>query len=157
MLLALGAVLSIQADIGLAPWDAFSMGLSIRTGLSMGDVVIISGLMIVGIDVLLREKIGLGTIANTMLIGKFIDLFQNLEIIPLSKNIWISILMVVMTKILISLGIFFYVGAGLGCGPRDALMVALGKRLPKVKIGLVRESWRPVYYFWAGLWVPNSD
>lgn len=138
MLLALGAVFSIQADIGLAPWDAFSMGLSLKTGLSMGDVVILSGLIIVGIDVLLKEKIGLGTIANTMLIGKFIDLFRNLEFVPRSNTIWISMVMVVLTKIFISLGIYFYVGAGLGCGPRDALMVALGKRLTNLKIGLVR-------------------
>lgn len=104
----------------------------------MGDVVILSGLIIVGIDVLLKEKIGLGTIANTMLIGKFIDLFRNLEFVPRSNTIWISMVMVVLTKIFISLGIYFYVGAGLGCGPRDALMVALGKRLTNLKIGLVR-------------------
>lgn len=77
-LFAMGSFLTIQANIGLAPWDAFSMGFSNLTGMSYGNIVVITGLLIVIIDFLLKEKIGFGTIFNAILIGKFVDFFNPL-------------------------------------------------------------------------------
>ena len=135
---ALGIYLSIQANLGLAPWDAFSMGFSLLTGLSFGDVVVVSGLVIIGIDFLLKEKVGFGTLFNAILIGKFIDLITWLDFIPQMHGYISGVAMLLVGQVVISLASFLYIGAALGCGPRDALMVALGKRWPNVPIGLVR-------------------
>lgn len=137
-LYALGIFLTIQANIGLAPWEAFSMGGSYLTHLSYGNIVVITGFIIIGIDYMLKEKIGFGTILNAILIGKFVDLIQFFNIIPTLSNFWIGLLMLLLGQVVICFASFFYIGAALGCGPRDALMVALGKRMPKVPIGAIR-------------------
>ncbi len=137
-LFALGSFLTIQANIGLAPWEAFSMGGSFLTGLSYGDVVIITGLIIIVVDFLLNEKIGIGTILNAILIGKFFDFIVYLDLIPKMPNLGSGILMLLLGQFIVCIGSFFYMGAALGCGPRDSLMVALGKRFSKVPIGLIR-------------------
>ncbi|MED4228545.1 hypothetical protein [Neobacillus cucumis] len=135
---ALGSFFSIQANIGLAPWEAFSMGGAYLTHISYGNIVVISGFVIIAIDFALKEKIGFGTILNAILIGKFVDLIQFANIVPLMSNIWLGILMLLLGQFAICVGSYFYMSASLGCGPRDALMVALGKRMPKVPIGAIR-------------------
>lgn len=137
-LFALGSFLTIQANIGLAPWEAFSMGGSYLTHISFGNIVVISGVVIIVFDYALKEKIGFGTILNALLIGNFVDLIQFANIIPMMTNFWLGLLMLLLGQVIICVGSYFYIGASLGCGPRDALMVALGKRLPKVPIGVIR-------------------
>ncbi len=137
-LFALGISLSIQANVGLSPWDAFSMGVAYKTGISFGNIIVISGLVIILADYILKEKIGFGTILNAILIGKFVDLIQSTAIIPLMTNFYLGIIMILAGQLVISIGSFYYIGASLGCGPRDALMVALGKRMPRVPIGVIR-------------------
>ena len=137
-LFALGSFLTIQANLGLAPWEAFSMGGSYLTGLSYGDVVVATGLIIIAVDFFLKEKIGIGTILNAILIGKFVDLIQFSSLIPKMNGFYAGIAMLVAGQIVVCLGSYFYIGAALGCGPRDALMIALAKRLPNVPIGAIR-------------------
>ncbi|MBO0459461.1 hypothetical protein JZO77_22240 [Enterococcus hulanensis] len=137
-LFALGSFLTIQANIGLASWEAFSMGIANLTGQTYGNILIISGVVILGVDVLLKEKVGFGTILNTILIGVFVDMIQAFEIIPQMHDFLSGVVMLLLGQVSICIGSFFYIGASLGCGPRDALMVALGKRLPNVPIGIVR-------------------
>lgn len=137
-LYAIGIYLSIQANIGLAPWDAFSMGLSIVTKVSFGNIVVLSGLVIIGIDFFLHEKVGFGTLLNAILIGKFLDLIYLVNPIPQMQGYIGGISMLLLGQVVISLASFLYIGAALGCGPRDALMVALCKRMPKASVGLVR-------------------
>ena len=137
-LYALGSFLTIQANIGLAPWEAFSMGGAYLTHLSYGNIVVITGFIIIVIDFVYKEKIGFGTILNAILIGKFVDLIQFVNIVPKMSNFWLGLLMLLLGLFVICIGSYFYIGACLGCGPRDALMVALGKRLPKVPIGAIR-------------------
>lgn len=137
-LYALGSFLTIQANIGLAPWEAFSMGFSFLTRMSFGNVVVVTGLLIVVIDYVLKEKIGVGTILNALLIGKFVDLIRFINLIPMMTHFWLGILMLLLGQVVICVGSYFYIGASLGCGPRDALMVALGRRFPKLPIGVMR-------------------
>jgi len=137
-LYALGIFLSIQANIGLAPWEAFSMGGSYLTHLSYGNIVVITGFIIIAIDCVLKEKIGFGSILNAILIGKFVDLIQFFNIVPTMSNYWLGIIMLLLGQVVICVASYFYIGAALGCGPRDALMVALGKRMPKLPIGVIR-------------------
>ena len=137
-LYGLGSYMGIQANVGLAPWEAFSMGISYKTGILFGNVVVYTGLVIIVIDFLVKEKIGFGTLLNAMIIGKVVDLCNYLDIIPMMDNFFAGIGVLLAGQVVICLGSYFYIGAGLGCGPRDALMVAIGKKLNKFPIGLVR-------------------
>lgn len=140
-LYSLGLTLSIQANVGLAPWDAFGMGVSNITGISYGNISILTGIVIlIVVAGFLKEKIGLGTILNTLLIGFLVDLMQSIHLIPFMTNFFLGILMLLLSQIIISLASYFYISTGMGCGPRDTLMVALGKLLPKIPIGAIRGS-----------------
>ena len=114
------------------------MGVAYLTGMSYGNVVVLTGLVILVSGFALKEKIGVGTILNTILIGKFIDLIQYINIIPQQSNFWLGLLMALSGQVTICLGSYFYIGTAMGCGPRDGLMVALGKRFSKVPIGVIR-------------------
>lgn len=137
-LYALGLVLAIQANIGLAPWDAFTIGVTRVTSFTYGQVSILIGVVIVVVAFFLKEKIGFGTILNTFLIGIFADLILASGLIPMLENFWLGILLLLLGQEVISIASYFYIRPGLGAGPRDSLMIALGKRLPKVPIGVIR-------------------
>ena len=135
---SVGYYLCIPANVGLSPWPAFSMGLSYATGLSYGDVTILVSVLIVALDCLLGEKIGFATVLDALLTGKFIDLFLRMELVPMCDGFLSGIAVLLIGQVFVSVGIYFYIGPGLGAGPRDSLMVALGKRFPAVPIGAVR-------------------
>ena len=138
-LYALGIVLTINANIGYAPWEVFHVGLSFKAGFSIGVASIFVGLAIVAIVVVCREKIGLGTVLNMILIGVFLDLIFFLNIIPRTNNLVIGIAMLVAGLFVISLGSFFYIKAGFGAGPRDSLMVLLNRKT-KIPVGICRSA-----------------
>ncbi len=137
-LFSLGSYCSIQANIGLGAWEAFGVGVSGVTGLSYGDVTVLTGVAILVIDVLLKEKIGIATILNTLLIGKMVDGLNAVNLVPKMQSFLPGLLLMLVGQFILCLGMFFYVSPGLGAGPRDSLMIALGKRLPRVPIGAVR-------------------
>ena len=85
-LYGVGSYMGIQANVGLAPWEAFSMGIFYKTGFLYGDIVVVTGLVIIVIDFLLKEKIGFGTILNAIMIGKVVDLCNFLGFIPKMHN-----------------------------------------------------------------------
>ena len=82
LLFGTGSCCNIQANVGLAPWEAFSMGVGARLGLSFGTVLAGSGLVILAVDLLLREKIGLGTLLDIACIGPIADLLRAAGAIP---------------------------------------------------------------------------
>lgn len=140
-LYSLGLTLSIQANVGLAPWDAFSMGVSNITGISYGNISILTGIVIlVVVAGFLKEKIGMGTVLNTVLIGIMVDFMQSISLIPFMTDLFLGTLMLLLSQVIISLATYFYISPGMGCGPRDTLMVALGKKFPNVPIGAIRGS-----------------
>ena len=138
VLYGLGSYMGIQANVGLAPWEAFSMGIFYKTGVTYGNIVVYTGFVIIVLDFLLKEKIGFGTILNAIMIGKVVDLCNALDLLPLLDNFALGVVVLFAGQVVICIGSYFYIGAALGCGPRDALMVAMGKRLKKFPIGLVR-------------------
>jgi uncharacterized membrane protein YczE len=136
-LYSLGIAFTVNARLGLAPWDVFHQGLSNQLGISMGVAIQIAGAAVLILDLLLHERIGWGTIANVYFIGLFLDLIQHFGLVPLFQGLIPGVLMMVIGMIIISFATYLYLGAELGSGPRDGLMVALTKAL-KLPVGLIR-------------------
>lgn len=136
-LYGLGIVVTIQAHIGYEPWDVFHVGLARTTGLSIGTISIIVGLVIVVLIALLGERLGLGTLLNMILIGLFLDLFMALGVIPQAKDLLTGIPMLLAGLLIIALASYFYIKSAFGAGPRDNLMVVLARRT-KLPIGVCR-------------------
>ena len=136
-LYSLGAVVIINAQIGYAPWDVFHAGFSKVTGASIGTVSIVTGITVGVLVFLLGEKLGLGTIANMVLIGSFLDMIIALRIVPITVSLLMSIIMLTIGLIIMALATYFYINAGFGAGPRDSLMVAL-TRMTHLPIGVCR-------------------
>lgn len=132
---ALGAYLQLQADIGLSPWFSLNQSLTLHLPLSYGQASILCSLLFVCADLLLREPIGLGTILNALVIGWGSDLFLALGLVPVQTRFPLQ-LAVLMAGILVTcVGQYIYMRAALSCGPRDAFLVAVGKRMPRISIG----------------------
>ena len=136
-LYALGIIFTLKANIGYAPWEVFHVGLSSVTGISLGLITILVGLVVVVITAFLKEKLGLGTILNMVFIGVVIDIINWLNIIPIVTTIVPGIIMLITGLFVIALGSYFYMGSAFGAGPRDGLMVAL-TRMTKLPIGVCR-------------------
>ena len=129
--------MTIQANIGLAPWEAFNMGISNIAGISFGQGTVIVSLIIIVIDVLMQEHIGYGTILDAFIVGTSIDVFTYFNVLPKCAAVWSGIIYMLIGLTLLSIAIYFYMSASLGCGPRDMFMVAVGRRFRKVPIGAV--------------------
>lgn len=138
-LYALGIVMTINANIGYAPWDVFHVGLANSIGLSIGLASILTGVVIVLISWLLGEKLGLGTILNMLLIGVFLDMIMALKVIPKLDHVVLGIFMMIGGLFVIALASYFYIGAAFGAGPRDSLMVALTRKTG-LSVGICRGS-----------------
>lgn len=134
---AFGVHLTIFANIGLAPWDCLGMGISYHTPLNYGLSMTTMAVVILGIDLLLRERLGFGTIIDAMLTGNLVQLFNDLNPLPLNEGLWSGVLLMLLGFVFMAFGMWIYMSAAQGCGPRDSLLVGLGKRLPKIPIGVV--------------------
>ena len=130
-LYALGIVFTINARLGLSPWDVFHQGTSRLAGITMGQASIITGLLIVVLDWVLGERVGLGTICNMLFIGLFMDLLMLNHVVPIFNNLIMRVTMMLLGMFIIGIASYFYIGAGLGSGPRDGLMLALTKKTSK--------------------------
>lgn len=130
-LFGLGVVLTINAQIGVAPWDVFHEGLSKVTGITVGRANIYSGLAIVVLDLVLGQQIGWGTVLNMILIGTFIDILMLNNLLPVFQGFLPRLLMLILGMITQGYACYFYLSAALGAGPRDGLMVVLTKRTGK--------------------------
>jgi len=132
-----GNFLIVKANIGQAPWNAFQLGLTNYLPLTYGQATIAVAVTVVVLDLLLREPIGLGTVFSTLMVGGFYDIFDAFGIIPFIENFALGFVVMLLGMVIMAFAQRLQMSACLGCGPRDALMVALGKRLRRVPIGLV--------------------
>lgn len=133
-LIGIGISLNYLANLGLGPWGVFHDGLSKTLGISYGRTIIITGVAVMLLWIPLKQKPGLGTIVDIFLVGIVADLIiLNFE---LSDNIFLSLTLIAFGIILIGAGTAIYVGADLGAGPRDGVMVGL--ETIGLKIGTAR-------------------
>ena len=137
LVFSLGVHLTIYANIGLAPWDCLGMGIAKHTPLNYGLSMTCMAVIILLIDLALRERIGYGTIIDALLTGNFVQMYNDLNPLPENQNLWAGIVLMVIGFVFMALGMWIYMKAGQCCGPRDALLVGLGKRMPGLPIGLV--------------------
>jgi len=133
----LAIVVMIHANIGLSPWDVLHQGISLKTGLTMGQISIGVGVIIIIIDAFMGEGIGFATLGNVFLIGTFLDLFEGLNIVPYANNLFMGILMMLIGIVLAAIATVLYLKPALGSGPRDGLMLAINKRSSK-SVGTIR-------------------
>lgn len=145
LVFAFGVHLTIFANIGLAPWDCLGMGIARHTPLNYGLSMTAMAVAILLIDLALRERIGFGTIIDALLTGNFVQMYNDLNPLPANHSLWLGILIMLTGFVFMALGMWIYMRAAQGCGPRDSLLVGLGKRLPKLPIGVVE------IFLWAAV------
>lgn len=136
-LFALGVHLTIFANIGLSPWDCFGMGISYHIPLNYGLTMTVISVIILIVDVILGEKIGFGTLIDALITGNLVQLFNTVNPFPINNRIWFGVILIIVGLCLMAVGQMLYMRAGQCCGPRDSLLVALGKRMKKIPIGFV--------------------
>jgi uncharacterized protein len=138
-LCAVGIVLFLEARLGLPPWDVLHQGIAKHTPLSFGIANVVVAAVVLGLAWWLGARIGIGTVANAALIGLFVALLQPLHAVhelsawPLAGRVGLLVLGLAA----FGFGSAFYIGAALGAGPRDSLMLVGSRRLG-MRIGAVR-------------------
>jgi uncharacterized membrane protein YczE len=140
-LFALGVVLILESELGLSPWDVLSQGLSKHTPLSFGAATIVIGLVVLLLAWSLGGRPGVGTVANAVLVGTFIQLLTSVDAISSldEQALAVRIVLLALGIALIGPASAFYIGADLGAGPRDTLML-VGARRTRFRIGVVRAA-----------------
>jgi uncharacterized membrane protein YczE len=126
VLCGLGIAFMVAADLGLAPWSVLDQGISEHTGIPIGTVSIIVGALVLAAWIPLRERPGLGTVLNVLLIGTTIDLA--LLVLDTPATLAGRLGYLAFGVFLWGPGTGLYIGAGLGPGPRDGLMTGLAAR-----------------------------
>ena len=132
-----GIYLTMRADIGASPWDVFNLGISGTVGILYGTASIMVSVTILVIDILMKEPVGIAMFIDSIVVGKSVDLFNYLDLVPIPKTLFGSVLLMLTGLFIMGYTQCFYMKAALGCGPRDTLLVGLKRRLPKIPIGVV--------------------
>lgn len=152
-LFALGIVLTVQSNLGTAPWDVLHLGLTYYLPLTLGQVSQMTGILVIGASWFLGVKPGWGSLANMYFIGLFIDIIMDTGWIQMVDNWLVQLGMLLLGIWLIGWASFFYLSAAFGAGPRDSLMVATIQKTgwPVWKIRTILEtSVAAIGYFLGG-------
>lgn len=138
MLYGASMALMLRATLGLDPWDVFHQGLSGRVGISIGLLVNIVGALVLLLWIPLRQRPGIGTIANVLVLGTAMDL--TLTVLPPVEGLALRTAALLAAVVVNGFAGALYIGAGLGPGPRDGLMTGLARRtgwsLRRVRTGI---------------------
>ena len=125
----LGVAMTVQASLGIAPWDVLAQGISVQTGLSFGvSTVAVSALVLLA-WIPLRVKPGVGTLANAILIGLFADFW--LILLPEYSIYWQQLVMFIIGVVIVAIATGLYISSQLGSGPRDGLMQGTANALDR--------------------------
>jgi len=134
-LYGIGLALMIRAAIGVAPWDVLGQGVALQSGIPFGVVTNIIGALVLVLWIPLRQKPGIGTVANVLMIGTSAQL--GLAVIPEQSELWVRVLMYAGGLALVAVATGLYIGARFGPGPRDGLMTGIHAR-SGVRLWVVR-------------------
>ena len=135
ILCGLGETILIAASAGVSPWTVLAQGLSNKTGYSIGLTTFIISICVLCLWIPLRQKPGIGTVLNTIIISVVLDV--SLPYLPSPESFVLQILQVIIGVVIVGLGSGLYLIANLGPGPRDGLMTGLQK-ITNLSIALIR-------------------
>ena len=132
VLFGIGIALKLRSGLGLSPWDAFHQGVANHLPLSIGVVtILVSGLVLLA-WIPLRQRVGVGTLINAVLVGVIIDI--TLRVVSETGSTIVSWAYLLGSVGLIGLGSGLYIGARLGPGPRDGVMIGLAARGLSIRV-----------------------
>ena len=132
VLFGVGIGLMLDSGLGVPPWDVLHQGLAVRFGLTVGIWSIIVSAVVLLLWIPLQERIGIGTVANVIIIGLMIDAAA--AVIPEPGTTLIAWGMLLGGVLLIGLASGLYIGANFGPGPRDGLMTGIAKRGHSIRL-----------------------
>lgn len=132
-----GVYLTIQANIGAGPWDVLNLGLSKTLGILYGTASVAISYAILGVDIALKEPIGIAMFIDAFVVGKAVDFFNKINVVPKCDSVPKGVVVMLIGLVIMAYTQYTYMSASLGCGPRDTLLVALAKRANKIPIGAV--------------------
>ena len=132
VLFGMGIGLMLQSDLGVPPWDVLHQGLARRIGLTVGVWSIIVSMVVLGLWLPLRERYGLGTLLNAVIIGVVLDVTA--VVLPEANSSGVAWVMLIGGVVLIGIASGLYIGADLGPGPRDGLMTGIARRGPSIRL-----------------------
>lgn len=135
-LFGISVAMIVRAGLGAGPWDIFHQGVGRRTPLTFGTVVILTSIVVLLLWVPLRERPGLGTLANAVAVGVGADL--TLLLLPDEPSLVVAWALLLGGILINGIATGMYIGAGLGPGPRDGLMTGIAAR--GFPVGVVRTS-----------------
>ena len=135
ILFGLGETLLITANVGVSPWTVLAQGLSFKTGYSIGLTTFFVSIAVLFLWIPLKQKPGIGTILNTIIVSVVIDV--SLPYLPNPETIILQISQIIIAVVIVGIGSGFYLVANLGPGSRDGLMTGL-QRITNKPISLIR-------------------
>ncbi|WP_314854007.1 hypothetical protein [uncultured Microbacterium sp.] len=121
-----GCAIMVRAGIGLDPWTVFAQGISRQTGVGIGWVTNIVGFLVLLLWIPMRQRPGLGTVANILLVGTSMQ--ATLAVSPAVDGFALQLIVFVAGMVLVAVASGLYIGADFGPGPRDGLMTGLHAR-----------------------------
>ncbi len=129
----------LAGSAGTNAWNTLTIGLSDKAGFSFGIASFIISVIVIVVDLIGKGKIGFGTVLNILIISIFSDIWiEVLGLFPAPGSMAAGVICTLIGQFILSFATIIYMSPALGCGPRDTLMVILGKKLPKVPIGAVK-------------------
>ena len=137
LIYSFGVYLTIYSNIGLAPWDCLGMGIAKHTPLGYGSSMVLIGVCAIVIQLILQERIGFATLFDALITGRLTQFFIDISPYPENHSLWLGIVLLLLGFLIIDLGIYVYMSAELGSGPKDGLMIVIGQKLPKIPIGII--------------------
>ena len=132
VLFGVGSGMMLQSTLGLSPWDVLHQGLTVQLGLSVGTWTVIVSFVVLGLWLPLRERYGLGTLLNALIIGPSID--ATTWVVPEPDELVWRVLLMVGGVVIVGIGSGLYIGAHFGPGPRDGLMTGIARRGPSLRL-----------------------
>lgn len=138
LIFGMGVAFLIRTDLGASSWDVLTQGISYHVPLSFGTITVIMSGIVLLLWIPLRQKPGLGTISNALIVGPAVD--AGLYLIPVVETLWIRVIFIAIGILLMGFGTGLYIGSRFGPGPRDGLMTGLnrltGRPIWQVRVAL---------------------
>jgi uncharacterized membrane protein YczE len=132
LLYGLSLTLLLRADLGLDPWDVFHQGLADSIGWSLGTTIVLTSFVVLALWIPLRERPGVGTVANAFAVGLGVDVFSAL--LPEIDSLWVRWVLLAVGIVGNGVATGMYIGAGMGPGPRDGLMTGIARRRGSIRV-----------------------